>query len=49
MSAMAARWLECEIMFRPNSGFKGKALVRYSVTAPKMPDTYIVSRTIAVR
>jgi hypothetical protein len=38
-----------QIMFRPNSGFQGKALVRYSVTAPKMPDTYIVSRTIAVR
>ncbi|HSO48889.1 MAG TPA: hypothetical protein VLQ68_13275 [Rhizobiaceae bacterium] len=38
-----------KIVFQPKAGFKGSTLVRYSVTAPKIKNTYVISRPISVR
>jgi hypothetical protein len=38
-----------KIVFQPQRDFKGKTSVRYSVTAPKIKNTYVISRSIVVR
>ncbi len=38
-----------KILFQPKAGFKGSTLVRYSVSAPKIKNTYVISRSISVR